>query len=199
MKKRHDHFFKKAKQENYAARSVYKLEEAQKKFSFLKKHDKVLDVGTAPGSWAKYVIEKVAPQGKVVGIDLLDCKYSSKRFTFIKGDFEQIPKDELLIDGKPFDAVISDAMPNTTQDKDANHHRSIELVSLIRDSLDGLLKTGGAFFVKVFDGGDFPEYKKSLEKSFAKVKVFKPKSSRDESRELFVIGQGFKEERKKGG
>lgn len=191
MKQRHDFYYRKAKDERYAARSVYKLEEAQKKFAFIKKRDRVLDVGCAPGSWSKYLIEKLVPQGRVVGIDILGCAYAHPRFSFVKASIEDIAP-ETLLNGARFDVVVSDAMPNTTSDKDTNHFQSIGLGEALLRRLPALLKTGGHFYIKLYDGPDFQAYRKAAAAIFERAVIFKPKSSRDESREVYIFGNSFK-------
>lgn len=190
MKKRHDYYYKKAKAENYAARSVYKLEEAQKKFSFIHSNDLILDVGCTPGSWSKYLLDKILKGGYIVGVDIIFCSFSHPRFKFMKTDIFNTPAESLRPD-RYFDTVISDAMPNTTQDKETNHYQSISLGESVFALLPSLLRSGGNFFIKLYDGGDFPNFKKKLKDCFEEVKIFKPKSSRDESREIFLFARGF--------
>lgn len=186
MKKRHDFYYKKAKQENYAARSVYKLEEAIQKYAFITPHDRVLDVGCAPGSWSSYLLRKTIVSGSIVGVDILACEITDRRFTFLQGDIATLSFDGI---DTPFDVVISDAMPNTTMDKETNHYQSIGLADAILYRVRDVLKEGGHFFIKLYDGGDFPRFKNDLAKQFSSVRVFKPKSSRNESRELFLFAK----------
>ncbi len=189
MKKRHDYYFNKAKKENYAARSIYKLEEAQKKYKFIKSKDNIIDLGCSPGSWSKYLLEKVAKNGSVVGVDLLSPSFSHPKFNFIQKDIKEITAED--IGEVIFDVALSDAMPNTTGDRETNHFRSISLCYTIINFVMPYLKDGGYFFVKVYDGRDLPEYKKYLKEHFSFVDTFKPKSSRDESREVFIFCSGF--------
>ena len=176
MKKVQDFYFKKAKEENYKARSVFKLEEAQNKFKFIKSSDTVLDVGCSPGSFSQYMLNKILKSGSVVGVDILPNSFAHQRFTFILGDI----------------VVVSDAMPNTTSDRETNHFRSISLCRSIFNLAKDVLKDSGHFFIKVFDGKDLQDFKKELSEYFDSVNVFKPKSSRDESREIFLFCKNFK-------
>lgn len=190
MKKVQDFYFKKAKEENYKARSVFKLEEAQNKFKFIKSSDNVLDVGCSPGSFSQYMLNKIIKTGSVVGVDILPNSFSHQRFKFILGDIKEM--DASTFDNIEFDVVVSDAMPNTTSDRETNHLRSIGLCENIFYLAKDVLKDNGNFFIKVFDGKDLPNFKKELNDYFDSVTVFKPKSSRDESREVFLFAKGFK-------
>ena len=190
MKKVQDFYFKKAKEENYKARSVFKLEEAQNKFKFIKSSDNVLDVGCSPGSFSQYILNKIIKTGSVVGVDILPNSFSHQRFKFILGDIKEM--DASTFDNIEFDVVVSDAMPNTTSDRETNHLRSIGLCEKIFYLAKDVLKDNGNFFIKVFDGKDLPNFKKELNDYFDSVTVFKPKSSRDESREVFLFAKGFK-------
>lgn len=190
MKKVQDFYFKKAKEENYKARSVFKLEEAQNKFKFIKSSDKVLDVGCSPGSFSQYMLNKILKSGSVVGVDILPNSFAHQRFTFILGDIKDM--DSSTFDNAEFDVVVSDAMPNTTSDRETNHFRSISLCRSIFNLAKDVLKNEGHFFIKVFDGKDLQMFKKELSEYFESVNVFKPKSSRDESREVFLFCKSFK-------
>ena len=190
MKKVQDFYFKKAKEENYKARSVFKLEEAQNKFKFIKSSDNVLDVGCSPGSFSQYMLNKIIKTGSVVGVDILPNNLAHQRFKFILGDIKEM--DASTFDNIEFDVVVSDAMPNTTSDRETNHLRSIGLCEKIFYLARDVLKDKGNFFIKVFDGKDLPNFKKELNNYFDSVTVFKPKSSRDESREVFLFAKGFK-------
>ena len=190
MKKVQDFYFKKAKDENYKARSVFKLEEAQNKFKFIKSSDRVLDVGCSPGSFSQYMLNKILKSGSVIGVDILPNSFSHQRFTFILGDIKDM--DCSTFNNIEFDVVVSDAMPNTTSDRETNHFRSISLCKAIFNLAKDVLKNEGNFFIKVFDGKDLNEFKKELNEYFESVNVFKPKSSRDESREIFLFCKNFK-------
>lgn len=190
MRNVQDFYFKKAKGENYKARSVFKLEEAQNKFKFIKSSDIVLDVGCSPGSFSQYMLNRILKKGSVVGIDILPNSFAHQRFTFILGDIKEI--DISVFNDILFDVVVSDAMPNTTSDRETNHFRSISLCKSIFNLAKEVLKNGGHFFIKVFDGKDLQMFKKELHEYFDSVNVFKPKSSRDESREIFLFCKNFK-------
>jgi 23S rRNA (uridine2552-2'-O)-methyltransferase len=197
VRKVQDYYFKKAKKENYPARSVYKLEEAQRKYQFLKSGDSVLDLGCQPGSWSIYAAKMVGPKGLVVGVDLQDGK---------KADIAKAAKivwfcDDIMADGivdkiqgirERFRNILSDIAPRTSGNKWVDQQQSLNLARRVLELAGKLLDTGGNFYVKVFEGEDFKEFVDSVRKNFKTVKIVKPKSSRSESREVFVLGMGFK-------
>ncbi len=194
MKKIKDYYFKKAKQEGYPARSVYKLKEAQSKFKLLRRGYNVLDLGAAPGAWSKYTSEIVGKKGKVVAIDIKNINPPAPNVITIKADvFNILPKEllEQIGKNKKFDVVLSDMAPNTTGRKDVDHLRSIALAEAALNICKEVLKKGGDFFCKVFEGSDLPAFRKFCQNHFKNVKVFKPKSSRSESVEIFLYAQGF--------
>jgi 23S rRNA (uridine2552-2'-O)-methyltransferase len=196
VRKVQDHYFKKAKKEKYPARSVYKLEEAQKKHQFIKSGDTVLDFGFYPGSWSIYAARVVGPQGLVVGIDLQDAKkISFANAAEIMWLCDDIMSDDIVEKvqeiRKTFSVVLSDMAPRTSGNKWVDQQQSLSLVRRVLELSAILLKKDGNFYVKVFEGEDFKEFVDSVRKSFKTVKIVKPKSSRSESREVFVLGLRF--------
>ena len=193
MKKVQDHYFNKAKKDNYPARSVYKLEEAQKKFQILRRNDKVLDLGCHPGSWAKYAAGIVGGKGRVVGIDLQQCRIKSPpgggEIKLIRGDI--FDSELTVLQEAEFDVVLSDMAPKTSGNKFADHVQSVELARRALEIANKVLRKNGHFYCKVFQGEDFPGFVKDTRQFFSKVKVVKPKSSRQESREVFVLGMNL--------
>ncbi len=195
MKKVRDYYFKKAKEEKYPARSVFKLEEAQQRFKLLKNGDIVLDLGCCPGSWSIYAAKQVGSTGKVVGVDL----HKTQKFAFagaapmelLKADiFSEDIFDKLA--STRFDVVLSDMAPATTGHKFSDHQKSLELSRRALEIASTVLATGGNFYCKVFQGEDFGDFVDEVRQVFKKVKVVKPKSSRVESREVFVLAMHFK-------
>ena len=198
MRKVQDYYFKKAKKENYPARSVYKLEEAQKKHRFIKSGDTVLDFGCYPGSWSIYAARVVGPQGLVVGVDLQEAKkISIAKAAEIIWFCDDIMSDDIIGNvqeiRKNFRIVLSDIAPRTSGNKWVDQQQSLTLARRVLELAANLLKKDGNFYVKVFEGEDFKEFVDSVRKSFKTVKIVKPKSSRSESPEVFVLGIGFKE------
>ena len=197
MRKVQDYYFKKAKKEKYPARSVYKLEEAQKKHQFLKTGNTVLDLGCQPGSWSIYAAKIIGPQGLVVGVDLQE----GKKVTVAKAAEIVWLLDDIMADdvvGKiqktreSFQVILSDIAPRTSGNKWVDQQQSLNLARRVLELAWRLLEKGGNFYVKVFEGEDFREYVDSVRKSFKTVKIVKPRSSRSESREVFVLGMEFK-------
>ena len=195
MKQYRDYYFKKAKQDNYPARSVYKLQEMDKAHKLLRPGQKVLDLGACPGSWTLYAAEQVGAAGRVLGIDLnMPDTVFPEHVVFLQEDiFSRSPEFlEHLQSLAPFDVVMSDMAPKTTGVKFTDQARSLELCERARDVAARRLKTGGGFVAKIFEGPDAKGFQDSLKELFEKVRVFKPKSSRAESKEIFIVGQGFR-------
>jgi 23S rRNA (uridine2552-2'-O)-methyltransferase len=188
-----DKWAKKAKEKGYPARSVFKLMEIQEKYKIIQKGDIILDLGASPGSWSKYALSIVGEKGKVIGIDILPIKISHPNFYFLQKDvFELEEKDFKNLGIEKVDVLLSDMAPKTTGDKFGDHVRSVRLAEKALEIAKNYLKEGGSFIVKVFEGEKIPILKKQIEKYFKSVKFFKPKSSRKESKEIFIIAQGFK-------
>ncbi|MGB9498970.1 MAG: RlmE family RNA methyltransferase [Dissulfuribacterales bacterium] len=192
-----DHFAQKAKKENFPARSVYKLKEIQQKFKLINKGDKVLDLGCAPGSWSKYAARLVGTRGQVVGID--QKKVTEKlraNVIVLTGDvFDMSEKDkENLAEmvGKGYNIVLSDMAPATTGRKEVDAARSYQLCQAALSIARQILETGGYFVCKIFQGEDFNEFKDAVCNSFDRQKIFKPRSCRKESKEIYIIGIGKK-------
>jgi 23S rRNA (uridine2552-2'-O)-methyltransferase len=195
MKKYRDYYFKRAKQENYPARSVYKLQEMDKSFQLLRPGQKVLDLGASPGSWTLYAAQKVGDTGRVLGVDLNPANTSfPPQVTFLQEDvFDRSPAfQELLDEWSPFDLVISDMAPKTSGIKFKDQALSLELVEEAFALARTCLVEGGCFVVKIFEGPDVHGFTQGLRPWFAQVKTFKPKSSRSESKEIFIVGKGFR-------
>ncbi|OAG28081.1 RlmE family RNA methyltransferase [Thermodesulfatator autotrophicus] len=186
-----DYYAKKAKQEKYPARSVYKLKEADQKYRLLRRGQKVLDLGAAPGSWSKYALEKVGKTGLVVGVDLNPVKVSAPNFVFFQADIFELSPEELCekTGVSVFDAVLSDMAPKTTGDRSGDHFRSVHLAERALEIAEKVLKPGGVFLVKVFEGEAFPRFVEEVKKRLGPVKRFRPKSTRSESREIFVLAR----------
>jgi 23S rRNA (uridine2552-2'-O)-methyltransferase len=182
-----DHYFKKAKKQGFPARSVYKLEEAQKKHRFLKPGQIVLDLGAYPGSWSKYAAGVAGPGGLVVAVDIQRPGVMADNACVLQRDVYDLKLSELREISHYFDVVLSDMAPKTTGRKDVDHFRSITLAERALVLARELLKPGGTFFCKVFQGEDFSFFRDNCKESFSSVRVVKPKSSRPESVELFLL------------
>jgi len=196
VKKVQDHYFKKAKKEGFPARSVYKLEEAQQKYRLLKKGDSVLDLGCMPGSWSLYAAKIIGPAGLVVGVDLtkgnINPPAGGAGIEVICADIMEAEtiRQVAVISGK-YRVILSDMAPRTTGNKWADQQHSLALARRVLDIAGQLLAAGGNFYCKVFEGEDFKEFVDTVRRQFQMTKIVKPKSSRSESREVFVLGMGF--------
>jgi 23S rRNA (uridine2552-2'-O)-methyltransferase len=189
MKKYRDHYFEKAKQENYPARSVYKLKEIDAGLHLLRRGAKVLDLGAAPGSWTLFAAEKVGLEGRVLSVDLSPAGAEFPRnVTFVQDDafFPGPELTTLLAAASPFDLIISDMAPNTTGIKLTDQSRSLELCERAFELARAHLRQGGHLLVKIFQGPDSKAFMDSLKPYFTKVRGLKPASSRAESKEIFI-------------
>lgn len=193
MKEYRDHYFLKAKTENYPARSVYKLKELDSRYRLLRQGMRVLDLGASPGSWSLGAAEKIGSSGLVIACDLKGLEISlSERIKFHRADILE-PDDaflQILAQYGPFDLVMSDMAPATTGSKFTDQARSLELALAAYDLAMSHLRDGGNFVVKIFMGPDIHELLKPMRGSFESVRTFKPKSSRAESKETFCVGIG---------
>jgi 23S rRNA (uridine2552-2'-O)-methyltransferase len=190
-----DHYSEQARKDKYPARSVYKLKEAQKKFRFIKKGDRVLDLGCSPGSWLLYAAELAGKQGRVLGVDLkaVTCQIPPQAETHtvdvLSIDRAWFETQELL---NRFDVVLSDMAPATSGNKMLDATRSYQLCQAALNVAEMALKTGGSFMCKIFQGEEFKEYSESVKGRFHQHRIFKPRSSRKESKEIFILGMGFR-------
>lgn len=185
-----DYWSKKAFSEGYPARSVYKLEEIDKKFGFIKKNIRILDLGASPGSWTVFVLRALGGTGHVTSIDLnpLAKNVKSDNLTFIQGD---LYSEEIRSSAKelgPYQLVICDAAPPTTGNRVIDTARSTGLVELAIYYAETMLKPGGNFAVKIFQGGDQQMLLKKMREIFTEAKGFKPAACRSESFETYLIG-----------
>lgn len=187
-----DHYTRLAKKENYPARSVYKLKEIQQKFLLIKKGQKILDLGCAPGSWLLYEAQQVGVSGKATGIDLkavgITLPANARAFVGDVFEAEKLPLEP------PYDLVTSDMAPSTTGRRDVDAARSYDLSLAALDVAAKLLKPGGSFVCKIFQGSGFDSFVVSVRKMFKTHKIFKPQSCRKESKEIYIIGIGKNEE-----
>ncbi|HIU17008.1 MAG TPA: RlmE family RNA methyltransferase [Candidatus Avidesulfovibrio excrementigallinarum] len=195
MKEYRDHYFLKAKRENYPARSVYKLKEIDKRFRVFRAGMKVLDLGAAPGSWSLGAAERVGEKGLVLGCDIQSTQtVFPPQVTFCQEDvFNRSEAFEAALAATgPFDVVMSDMAPQTTGTKFTDQARSLELCLEAFAVAQRYLAPGGTFIVKIFMGPDIMELLGPMRRSFSRVTAFKPQSSRAESKETFYVGLGFK-------
>ena len=191
MKRVQDHYFHQARREGFAARSAYKLEQIDRRRKILRRRMRVLDLGCAPGSWLQYAAGRVAPAGRLVGVDLEPIGIDlPETVRLIQGDAFLLAPADLMGDGGPFDVILSDLAPKTTGVPSADAARSADLVRRALELSRTVLLPGGALLAKVFQGGEFPSLRQEFQSAFDKVTVEKPQASRAESVELFLLGMG---------
>lgn len=189
-----DQYVKQSQKDGYRSRASYKLIELHEKDKLFKKGMTVVDLGAAPGGWSQVAIEYVGESGRVVASDILPMD-SIADVDFVQGDFtEQAVFDQILevLGDQKADLVISDMAPNMSGTASADIPRAMYLVELALDMADQILKPGGTFVAKVFQGEGFDELLKLMRERYSKVYSRKPDASRARSREVYQIGTGFK-------
>ncbi len=185
-----DRFTVQAKDEGYAARSVFKLKEIQQRLRVLKPGQRVVDLGCSPGSWLAYVAEVVGRSGVVVGVDITVPKVTPGP-VIVKSVLEVTAEELVAALGGRADVVLSDMAPLTTGDTSGDHFAQLELATRARDLAFEILAPGGAFVCKVFDGEDAHAFVQSLRPRFAETKRVRPEAVRQNSREFFVVSTGY--------
>lgn len=186
-----DHYVKEAKRLGYRSRASFKLIEVQDKDKIVVPGMTVLDLGAAPGGWSQLASKWVGAKGRVIASDILDMDYLPG-VEFIHGDFDS---DEIytqivdLLAGEQADLVICDIAPNVTGNATVDQYQSMHLVELALDFALKHLKPGGSFLVKIFQGKGSDEFKQEMRKSFSKLLIRKPKSSRARSKEVYYLGK----------
>ncbi|MBU0972051.1 MAG: RlmE family RNA methyltransferase [Proteobacteria bacterium] len=188
-----DHFTQKAKSENYPARSVYKLEEIQKKFKVIVPKALVLDLGCAPGSWLLYAAKQVGGQGRVLGIDLTKVEIKlPENVTVIQDNILALENQGFLAQEKGFDTVLSDMAPATTGRKDVDAFKSFELCKMALETVEKFGAVNSNFVCKIFQGNEFKGFEQEVKSVFRECKIFKPESCRKQSKEIYIIAKGKK-------
>ena len=192
--KKREHFYKQAKQTGYRARSAFKLKQIQNKFNILNKGDTVIDLGAAPGGWSQVALEIVGETGTVVGIDL-SLVNPIHGITFLQGDMteETSIQDLISIVGeRKADVVLSDMSPDISGNYSVDQARSIFLCEQALTTAELVLKPGGNFICKVFEGEDLNALIQTINEKFRSVKRHTPKASRKTSSEIYIIAKSFK-------
>ena len=185
-----NYWTQKAKKEGYPARSVYKLMEINKKFRLIKPDSRVLDIGSAPGSWSLYVLKIINEKGYLTAVDLQDMKinWTKNNYTFFKGDAFSDENILKINSFGPYTVILSDAAPSTTGNRSIDTERSLQLVHSVIDTAEKLLSPGGSTAIKIFQGGSEKEAVDRMKKIFRQVKIFKPEAVRKISFETYLIG-----------
>lgn len=186
-----DPYVKKAKIKGYRSRAAFKLSELDEKFNLLSKGAVIVDLGAAPGGWSQIAVQNHA--GRVIGIDILPVEPVAGA-DIIEMDFmdDAAPKVLIKMLGGQADLVMSDLAANTTGHKNTDHLRTVALVEAAADFAYQVLKPGGAFVTKVFQGGAEKNLLNALKFKFDTVRHAKPKASRDGSPEMYLVAQGFR-------
>lgn len=186
-----DHYYHKAKEQNYAARSVFKLEEIDAKHKLFKSGQKVLDLGAAPGSWSQFASKKIGERGRILGVDLSPVNVKLKNAEFIQADLRDLNLEQIFAEhgfNEPFDLVLSDMAPKTTGIRFTDQARSMELCELALDVARRFLKPGGHFVCKLFHSDEFQTLRDAIKKEFEQFNAVKPDSTRKISKEIFLVG-----------
>ena len=189
-----DQYVKDSQKDGYRSRASYKLVELDGKDRLFKQGMTVVDLGSAPGGWSQVAAKRVGEKGRVFASDILAMD-SIADVDFVQGDFtDEIVLTELLrlMDGRRADLVMSDMAPNLSGIADVDQPQSIYLVELALDMAQQVLSPGGTFVAKVFQGEGFDPLFASVKASFDKVVIRKPDASRARSREIYLVGKGFK-------
>jgi len=182
-----DYYVKKAKEQGYLSRSAFKLIEIEEKFNLIVKAFEIIEFGAAPGGWNQ-VILNTNPEAKITSIDLLELKLNHSNINFFKSDINKFDYSKF---SKKFDLVLSDVAPNATGHRSTDHLRISGLVFDIIYLFDKILKKNGSFITKIWKGSEEKKILKILNNNFDKVSYFKPKSSRKNSSEIFLVATKF--------
>ncbi len=188
-----DPYVAQAKRDGYRSRAAYKMQEIQEKFHIFKPGQRILDLGAAPGGWSQIALEHIGKKGSIIGIDLLEVAPLAGA-TFIVKDFNDDDAPDIIksLLGGDAHVVMSDMAANTTGHPPTDHIRIIALCELAYDFATQILAEGGSFVCKVLKGGTEGELLKTMKRDFVTVKHMKPKSSRQDSAESYVVATGFR-------
>lgn len=181
-----DRFFHKAKADGFLARSVYKLEEIQKKFHIIRQGDFVLDLGASPGSWSQMACKITGPGGRVVGLDLKPVEFKAANAAFYQMDVFNF--DPQILEGRNVQVLLSDMAPNTTGIRSVDQARSAELCQKILELSQKYLVNKGNLVMKLFEGPESEKLAKEIGKHFEQTKRLKPEAVRKGSFETYLIG-----------
>ena len=189
-----DEYVKRAQAEGWRSRAVYKLEEIDAKDRLFRPGMNIVDLGAAPGGWSQYAAKRLNGKGRVIALDILDME-PLEGVEFLQGDFtEDEPLARLLaaVQGQEVHLVMSDMAPNMSGMDAIDQPKGMYLAELALDLAGKVLKPGGVFLVKVFQGEGFDTYLGQLRQRFSRVVVRKPKASRARSREVYLLAQGYR-------
>jgi 23S rRNA (uridine2552-2'-O)-methyltransferase len=196
--RKNDHYHQRAKEEGYRSRASYKLKQIQNRFGVFDGARYVLDLGAAPGGWLQVAAEHVPEDGLVVGVDLEEIKplWEPNVMTIVGDMRDPAVQEEVMgcFDGKA-DVILSDMAPDVMGEWDVDQYRQIDLARIALRVADRLLKPGGWFVVKIFQGGEHQRFIGEVRAMFEYVKNFKPKASRKQSAERYLVARGLRPDR----
>ncbi len=187
-RQKNDQYVKKAKQKGYVNRAAFKLEEIEYKYKIIENSSEILELGSAPGGWTQVIIN-FNNQANITCFDQLDMKITNENITFFKEDFLKYDFNNF---NKKFNLILSDVAPNTTGHQSTDHLKISQLIFEIIERLELILNNKGSFIFKIWKGEEEKEIISKLKSIFNKVDYFKPKSSRQESSEIFIIAREFR-------
>lgn len=188
-----DHYALRARKEHWLARSVYKLEEIDRQYRLIRPRDRILDLGCYPGSWSQYCLKKVGPKGDVVGMDLKEPeRLSALNFTFLEADILSLDLERLIREIGPRDAIISDLAPQTSGIGVTDAARSLHLAEGALAIALAVLRKGGNFLCKVFEGEDLKTFREEVLRKFGQGRTVRPAAVRKASREVYLLGLSLK-------
>ncbi|MFZ5895640.1 MAG: SAM-dependent methyltransferase [Myxococcota bacterium] len=181
-----------AKAQGYPARSVFKLEEIDRRVGLLHAGQRVLDLGAAPGSWSLYASQRVGERGRVLAVDLQEIRQTfGANVEVIQGDALDL-QSSLYVRGEPYDVVLSDMAPSTSGNKVRDQAQSFELFMRALMVAGEVGRPGSKFVGKLFMSGDFQEARKAMQERYDRVQVIRPEGTRSQSSEVFMVGIGLK-------
>ena len=194
IEKKKEHFYKEAKRVGYRARSAFKLQQIQVRFHCVPKDGIIIDLGAAPGGWSQVAKEFVGEHGTVIGVDISSIQ-PLEGIQFLQGDLtkpETIEHIKELMNGRQADTVLSDMSPDISGCYSVDQARSAWLCECALGVVDQVLRPGGCFICKIFEGQDTKAFINTVKRHFMVVKTFSPEASRKSSSEVYIIAKSFK-------
>lgn len=187
-----DHYTRKAREEQWFARSVYKLREMDQRFRLIQRGWAILDLGCYPGSWSQYSLGRTGPKGKVIGVDRTPPKeIKAPNFRFIQADVLELEPARFAAELGPVDVVLSDLAPSTTGIAVRDTSRSLALAEQALAIAGRVLRPGGHFVCKVFEGEGIRSFRRAVDSRFERTRSFRPRAVRKRSREVYLLGLGL--------
>ncbi len=187
-----DHYARRARDEKWLARSVFKLQEMDERFKLIRRGDHLLDLGCYPGSWSQYGVKKVGQEGSIIGIDLKKPdRFSSRNFIYLKRNVLEMDMTQIAGEIPERHLVMSDMAPATTGVAATDISRSMQLAERAYEIACAVLKTGGAFLCKIFEGEEIRAFRSEIGVHFQQIQTIRPKAVRKGSREVYIVGLSF--------